>query len=431
MSTQLFFWGLPASLGGPGMYTGTNTAKLNGVTTGWSPMLLHSARSGTGGLKTSSVTTVAGPTNGVECQDGSFGVPYEWFTLPLSAAVTISGTITLNLWGLENNMSANAAINCRLERVDSTGAVVSQIAKSARITELGTVAAVGNFTVTPTSMNMLKGDRIRATVFFDDAGTMGATFQATFDYDGQTSTADGDSFVTFTETFTFQTTDPSGSSLYLTSVVGPAAGANSELEMWTSRGGSASSAVVNSAAGWTAPIQWTDTAGGTAVEWYSKQLSAFTLDGLVRVNMRAFSTPGCDMGLRASLFVCDSAGSIVSTWGAACIIDAATVGGAAATAFNGYIDTTQARVRGWLAGSATAITAGQRLMLRVYADDMATGVAVAGSTMTLKYNGPTLDADGDSYITLPQSVTEYVAPGPSVPPLPAQRSRRWQAMRGR
>lgn len=432
MATQLFFWGPPSVLGTPGMYTGTNTAKLDGTTSGWAPSLIHLNRSGSGGISTAQVTTVTGATNGVEFLDGSFGVPNEFFTLPLAANVTISGTITLNLWGYENNMSANAAINCKLERVDCTGAIVSQIAKTARVTELGTSPSAANFTVTPTSTNMLKGERIRVTVFIDDAGTMGSGFTGIFDYDIPAAGAgtDGDSYVTFTETFTFQTTDPAGTTLYLTNVAGPAVGANTELEMWTSRGGTATSAVVNSVNSWTAPIQWTDTAGGTAVEWYSKQLSAFTLDGLVRVNARTLaSAPSTGMALRASLFICDSSGSILSTWGAATIVDAATIGGVTPSTI-GLIDNTQARSRGWLAGPSTAITSGQRLMLRLYVDDTATGGAVSGRTLTLKYNGPTLDADGDSYITLPQSVTEAVA-ATSAPPLPFQRRGSWRALRTR
>lgn len=394
----------------PGIHRGTNTAKLNGSTAGWNPSMLHTTR-GTGATATVAfASTVTGATNGVEVRNT--GVEAEWISLPLSAAVTISGIITLNLWAFENNMSANVAINAIIERLDTTGAVISTVAQTARITETGTAAAAENFTVTPTSTNMLKGERFRVRVYGDDAGTMATGFTFSFDYAKASAATDGDSFITFNETFTFQTSDPAGTTLYLTDVAGPAVGANLEKELWTSRGAGVDSIVVNTAAGWTAPIQWTDSGGGTAVEWYSRQLTAFTLADVVKLNLRANeSTAAANASIRAELATCDSDGTNVTVWAAATLIDAASLGGGlgAGTDVFGELTTSEAAVRGYLAGSDLTVADGQRLRLRIFIDDSATAAMAASLTCTLYYDGTSGGASGDSFVILGQSVTEYVA----------------------
>ena len=61
----------------------------------------------------------------------------------------------------------------------------------------------------------------------------------------------------------------------------------------------------------------------------------------------------------------------------------------------------------FVAGDATAVTDGQRLRIRVYFDD-APGVAMgASSDMTFYWAGTSAAASGDTYITLPQTVTEF------------------------
>src|SRR5712691_11791573 len=49
-----------------------------------------------------------------------------WFYGPVDA-VTISGTITTNLWMSENNMSANVQAAVRIQEMTSAGAVISEI----------------------------------------------------------------------------------------------------------------------------------------------------------------------------------------------------------------------------------------------------------------------------------------------------------------
>ena len=61
------------------------------------------------------VSTVTGPTAGVEISGGIR--PYEFISPPVSADVTIAGTITANIWAAEAAMTANVAINIVVEVV--------------------------------------------------------------------------------------------------------------------------------------------------------------------------------------------------------------------------------------------------------------------------------------------------------------------------
>ncbi len=421
MATQLFL--VSSSAACSGIHLGTNNAKLDTATSGWTVATLNTVRGG--GAGSQAVNTVTGPTNGVEAVSGS--TPLEFMSLPLAADTTISGTITLNLWASENNKSANCAVNAIVQRIDSVGAIISTIAQTTRTTELTTTQAANNFTVTPTSTNMLKGDRIRVRVYFDDSvsATMATGFTATFAWNSTTAAVDGDSYITFNETFGFLTTEPAGTQLFLTSTAGPAVGANTELEMWTSRGASATTGVINTGTGWIAPSQWTATAGGTAIEWYSKPLTAFTLDGLVRLNIRNHeSNAAATAGIRAELAVTAGDGSGAVVWAASCLIDTVTPGsapGSAGTDGSGELAIAQAATRAWLAGDTLSVTDGQRLRLRLFLDNNAQVVMSSGFTATVTYDGPTPAASGDSWIQLPQSVTEYVASAPPVYPTVATR----------
>lgn len=392
MATQIFFRNLD-----PSTHRGTNSTKLDGNASGW--VLSGFATTRGSGNVTINVTTVAGTTNGIEL--GSSGTPYEFISEPLDADVTISGTITLNLWAAENNMNANAAINAIIERLDSQGGIVSTIAQTARVTELSSTVppgAASNFTVTPTSTNMLKGDRLRVRIYADDAGTMASGFTVTFWYSGQTAAILGDSYLSFTETFGFLATAPTGSKLFLTDVAGPAVGANIEKEMWTSRGDGVNSIVRNTAAGWTSPLQWTDSGGGTAVEWYSKRLNAFTLSDLVRCNLRAKEDAlSIRISVRAELATCNNDGTNVTVWGAGELYNATF----------GELTTSEAAYTIDIAGDDLSVAQGQRLRLRVFIDDTSVNPMLTSNSGTFYYDGTTADASGDSWIQLSQSVTEF------------------------
>lgn len=348
--------------------------------------------------------TVTGPTNGLEIRDGGF--PVGWITPPIDQDVTIAGTITLNIWALENSMSANVAINVQIHRLrpnETSLGLSTLIATTTRTTELNTVAAVNNFTVTPTSTNMQKGDRFFIRVFGDDAGTMATGFNFSLSLDGPTAGAAGDTYVTFTETFGFQTTAPSGSTLYLTSTVGPAVGSADERIMWTTRGGSMVSNTTASVAGPTGGVQIT--AGGVGAEWYSQPLQAVTLEGLAEFNIRLSHTAG-NIGLRVELAVTNGDGSSPVIITHAGVLNATGVSSTGALSMG----TTQTAVVTELPVRTTAVTDGQRIRLRMWIDDTSEANAASGVTVTLYYNGPTGGASGDSWVQFEQTLAEYVPP---------------------
>ena len=205
MSTRLYFRNTI-----PDWSRGEGDANLQGATVNWQPIALSTVRGD--GVNVATATSIAGPVTGIEPSSG--GSYFEWVSEPLDRDVTISGSVLFNLWAEESSMNANAGIGMVVERLNSQGAVVSTIwGPQASAGELGTNPAVRSISNTPTSTNMLKGDRLRVRVYFDDAGgTMAAGHTLSFDFDGATAADDGDSYVEFTEDFGFQSNAP-GTSL--------------------------------------------------------------------------------------------------------------------------------------------------------------------------------------------------------------------------
>jgi hypothetical protein len=338
------------------------------------------------------VGTVDGPTAGVEWRDSLSQTSMGFMTGPLAADVTISGTITFNLWAFESSMSANAAINCLVYRIRGDTLARSLVAQSARTTELGTSASVGNFTATPTSTGFLKGDRILIVPYIDDAGTMGGSYTVTLDYGLGSAGADGDSYVEFTETLTFAAT-PSGTTIYpTTSGAGVNPGSATELLAWTSRGSGVTSSEVTGETGPTC-VQF---GSSTLIEWYTPQLESATLAGAILCNIRQSSTNATYSSVRAELARTDGDGTNPTVW----------------AKWNSGSSSSESGRTIYLAASDMSISTGQRLRVRFYLDDGQGNLApaVAG---TIYYAGAS-GASGDTYLTFPITLTEYSAPGGDV-----------------
>ena len=397
MATQLFLRTDFADIG-----LATDSLNLRSVATaGWQRRLLGLAR-GSSVLQLTT-TAIAGPTTGIDVTTGA-SATYEWISPPLAADVTIAGTITANIWGRESAASVNAAINIVVEviRANALGTrnsnTLVQIVKSARTTEMAvstTANSVANFTMTPTSTVVNRGDRLRIRVFGDDAGTMSASGTFGIGVAGPTAAANGDTYVTFTETFSFESA-PAGTVLYLTDTASDVATASVDREAWTARGGGVVSDVVNTAAGWAAPIQLTDTAGGTVVDWYSKRLNAFTLTGMAVANLRANESDSLlNVALRCEIARVEADGSSPTVW--------ASWAGASGLGTSEAVRTIN------VSGDDLAISNGQRLRFRIYIDDAPDVPMPASHTATFYYAGTSAATSGDSYITLPQTVTEFVS----------------------
>ncbi len=399
MATQLFFRNAAADV----MSGWSN--RLDGAGSTWTAKNLTTTR---GAAATSNASgTLAGPTAGIEVSSGAVG-KIEWLTAPLDADITISGSITWNLRAAESAMAANVAINGILEKIDGATGAITLIDQTARVTELAvTTEGANNFAETPAAgIACKRGDRLRVRVFGDDAGTMGAGETFTFWWDGPTAAASGDSYLTLTENLTF-VAEPAGTQIFPTDSASDVATASVDREAWTARGAGVQTDVTNTAAGPTVALQTTDTAAGTVVDWFTKPLTAFTLGGAVRCNIRAFEDgPGgtgavADAGIVAEVAVVNNDGTGAVVW-------------ALGMAFPELTATTETAMSFLVAGDDLSVTAGQRLRIRLYIDDGGNGgiggtdgQMAVGHTVTTYYAGAA-GATGDTYLTFTQTLTESV-----------------------
>lgn len=354
--------------------------------------------------------TVNGPTDGLEL--GSYLA--IWVSPPLAAAVTISGSITFNLYAYESAMQANAAINCRVMKL-TPGSVWTEVHKTVRTTELGYSGAptLQSWSESPTSTAFAKGDRIVVIPFIDDAGTMATGYTCYLSAGGATYPSN----LVFTETLSFAAT-PAGTTVYPTvTSAGINPGSATEYEAWTSRGAGVQSAHTNAVTGPATAIQMTATAGGTAIEWYTKQLQAMTLSGPVLVHYRAADEAGDGLGDSGSTVICEIAlcasdGTEVSVWGAS---GSGNANNWAPYNYGGLYPVTETVGEFWVAGDDLTITDGQRLRIRLKIDDRSGGSGFANMNTSkdpiqLWYAGAA-GATGDTYLTFSSTLAEYSAAG--------------------
>lgn len=137
-------------------------------------------------------------------RDTTNDVLVTWYTRPLDA-VTISGTLTLNVWMSESNMSANVDAGIRIFRTDNSGTDVSTIVTTYRGVEVAvTTRAVNNWTASPTSTTLSAGDRLRFEIHGGDTLAQASGFTFDGSWGATSASVDGDTFVTFAETITEQ-----------------------------------------------------------------------------------------------------------------------------------------------------------------------------------------------------------------------------------
>jgi hypothetical protein len=392
-------------IGTGALYTG-----IAGSAVAWDNNALETTRGGTNSGGYPLKATVTGPTTGVELDSSGISL---FVSPPLAAGVTISGAITANVWASEASMTDNAAINVRVMKLTngSSGShTISEVVRSARVTELATSAAVNNFSFTPASgVSFNRGDRIIVSLFGDDAGTMAAGGYIRTYLSGPTAAASGDSYLTFTETLTFEGT-PTGTSVYLTNdAVSINPGSATELLAWGNRGSGVSTAVTATQTTPTSPIQMTSTSGGTALEWYTPPLDgAQTLQGAILVNIRALmSSADADAATRCEIAVVDGDGTNASVW-------AWGGGGTDDTSAGGsyiLLTTSEATAQYLVTGADKSMTDGQRIRIRLYIDNAwgqdysLTGAGMASGYTTTLYYGGSSGGSGDSYLTFSQTIS--------------------------
>lgn len=147
--------------------------------------------------------------------------------------------------------------------------------------------------------------------------------------------------------------------------------------------------------GFTSPIQFTS--GSDALAFYTPPLKAVTLAGIVRATVWAGNNvPAANAAVRVEVAVVNGDGSNATIFGAGNVnIESLTYGGSAT------VD---------VAGSDIAITAGQRVRVRFFADDYQSAMG-GGTAARLYYNGTTAGTWGDTYLQFPVTLEEEPSGG--------------------
>lgn len=361
-------------------------AGTGGFGTGGSGTVRILSTSAGGALNASNfiAASSAGPTAGRTVGPAE-GSPLMWFTTPLAADVTISGTISFLITSSEVLMTDNITIVAVVYRVTSEGQLV-QILRSPLGTECGTgglTAPPDSWSGTPTSTLVRKGERIALMWLFDDATavTMAAGAQFNMGWGG-TVGGQQEAKISFTETLTFNGNAPTGTVLYLRDTAASITpGAALAKRLITTQGSGTATSVRTTTNGPMAfpGSQWTSTAGGSTIEWYSNPLNAVTLDDQIQVDLGSDGTALESVSspfdaLTVEIAVVDTDGSNPQIWG------------------RSYTSTIGVHSGGVIShcvlGGSLSLTQGQRIRLRVYSNDMRPqGNQVAGTNRTFRYDG--------------------------------------------
>ncbi|HCC48560.1 MAG TPA: hypothetical protein DEQ38_10670 [Elusimicrobia bacterium] len=193
----------------------------------------------------------------------------------------------------------------------------------------------------------------------------------------------------------------SASILYFRTAASALGGTNKLLS--PSRGTAAATYVKNTFGGPVTPptvnTQFTVTAGGSTVMWYSYPLDEITLGADVNFNIWAMeNNKAGNAAVTAELYRTDGAGSVISTI-ASVVLSRAELG-TAMTAEN------------WLKTPVqTTLASGDRLAVAWYMDDAAAVTMAAGYTLSAALDGPSSGLSGDSWVR----VDETLAPARPVP----------------
>lgn len=180
MATTLFLRDLASTLGGAGQKALSQRRGRVAITT--------------------TTNTVASGTN-ITITATAGGQALTWFSEPLTAAVTITGSVTRNIRIRESANAVNAGIALAIERCNTAGVVQSTvIARAVMGIEAGTAESARTASSAPTSTAFAVGERIKVTLSVINVGTMGAGTFNTY-HDGPAAAATGDSYVTFAEDF--------------------------------------------------------------------------------------------------------------------------------------------------------------------------------------------------------------------------------------
>lgn len=125
-----------------------------------------------------------------------------WATKPL-VAFTLSGSVSFNLRGLEQNTGANSSFGMRIYKYNA-GSLSASLGQASATTELPTSEGVVTASVTPTSTSFANGDILVVEIGIINIGTMNSGRFVDLYFNGTTANASGDSYFTITENTVYQ-----------------------------------------------------------------------------------------------------------------------------------------------------------------------------------------------------------------------------------
>jgi len=309
--------------------------------------------------------------------------------------------VSLNIRMLEFAMTSNVTARVVVYRYNSQWTRISTVLDSSYTVEVGTSETVCAWTATPTSTSLAKGDRLVAVIVAAPIGTMG-TGSATFYYNGAAG-ATGDSYISFTETITFETATPAGTLLYLTDNAPTIDVANTQEALEAARDAGVTNNALTNPTSLGVRTQFTKTAGGTAMEWYTTPLEAFTLSQPVLFHLWSGYTT-VPTAIEAELSVHQGDGTLRDIWGQTMLGSAA---GPSSVVNPEFV----------VSGPDYTLNDGDRIRLRLYGGTSPLGYVGAGTTR-IYYAGSSGGASGDSYLRFSETLTEYVAAGGGDEPMP-------------
>lgn len=374
-------------------------------------------------MYSATVTSVAGTTAGIEIPDTTSS-PYYFTSPPIKTAVTISGTMTFNVWAKEANNAANATVRVIVKRLDAFGVIQETIVDSSFGTELTTTMSAKNWTASPTSTNMLEGDRIIFFILFDDATSLTMASGHTLTVDLASiggAGSDGDTWIQFNETVAFETGTTVDFTLYLRDTNAPASittGATTK-KMLSQIAGPVTSSTArtttsqSSVAGWTTPAQ--QTKSGNTIEWYSEQMHAFT--GVLRVYADFYigqSSASANAGslLEFALVDADGTNAVILGTTTQCQQQGGNL--EVRTQFNPAPSDYDHHYFYLVTRTAT-ISNGQRMRIRLFFDDSANAAQASGFSYGMHYDG----AVGNDPVTGRERGCSFIAIkglNPALPP---------------
>jgi hypothetical protein len=121
-----------------------------------------------------------------------------------AGGTTISGIMTINMWGVESAMTVNAGPRVRVYKMNTSGNLTEIGGSPADDgVEYGTAFAAQNWTLSPTSFSLAENERIVYGFLNVPAGGTMATGTVSMSYNGATA-ANGDTYLQTNETISFK-----------------------------------------------------------------------------------------------------------------------------------------------------------------------------------------------------------------------------------